>query len=160
MTHRETQYKDTSSKPLRILMLQNIRKSRGGFTLVEIMFVVAIIALRAAIAVPGFLRARKRSQATNILNDARVIDGAMDQYAIENNKPGSATMTTGQFTSFFKPASRLYLQAQAGTTLTDILGNAYTYNSFDGGCKVNTTSTANFTDVIDNPKSFWGAYYQ
>ena len=103
-------------------MLQNIRKSRGGFTLVEIMIVVAIIALLAAIAVPGFLRARKRSQATSILNDARVIDGAMDQYAIENNKPGSASMTSGQFKSFFKPNSRLYTQAAAGTALTDILG--------------------------------------
>ena len=74
-------------------MLQNIRKNRGGFTLVEIMIVVAIIALLAAIAVPGFLRARKRSQATAILNDARIIDGALDQYAIENNKVGSATVT-------------------------------------------------------------------
>ena len=77
-------------------MLQNIRKSRGGFTLVEIMIVVAIIALLAAIAVPGFLRARKRSQATSILNDARVIDGALDQYAIENNKKGSDTVTAHQ----------------------------------------------------------------
>ena len=141
-------------------MLQKIRNSRGGFTLVEIMIVVAIIALLAAIAVPGFLRARKRSQATAILNDARVIDGAMDQYAIENNKPGSASMLTGQFQSFFKPQSRLYLQAKAGTTLSDILGNSYTYGSFDGGVKVSQASTANFTDVIDNGTSFWGAYFQ
>ena len=141
-------------------MLQNIRKSRGGFTLVEIMIVVAIIALLAAIAVPGFLRARKRSQATTILNDARVIDGAMDQYAIENNKPGSATMATSAFQGFFKPNSRLYLQAKGGSTLTDILGNNYGYGSFDGGVKVNTGSTSNFTDVIDNGASFWGAYYQ
>ena len=43
-------------------MLQKLNKNRGGFTLVEIMIVVAIIALLAAIAVPNFLRARKRSQ--------------------------------------------------------------------------------------------------
>ncbi len=48
--------------------------NRKGFTLVEIMIVVAIIALLAAIAVPGFLRARKRSQASRILNDLRMID--------------------------------------------------------------------------------------
>ena len=50
------------------------------------MIVVAIIALLAAIAVPGFLRARKRSQATRILNDLRMIDAAVDQYAIETNR--------------------------------------------------------------------------
>jgi len=43
-------------------MLNKLNKRRGGFTLVEIMIVVAIIALLAAIAVPGFLRARKRSK--------------------------------------------------------------------------------------------------
>ena len=47
---------------------------------------VAIIALLAAIAVPGFLRARKRSQASKILNDLRMIDSAIDQYAIETGK--------------------------------------------------------------------------
>ena len=67
-------------------MLNKLNKRRGGFTLVEIMIVVAIIALLAAIAVPGFLRARKRSQASKILNDLRLIDAAVDQYAIETNK--------------------------------------------------------------------------
>ena len=56
---------------------------RGGFTLVEIMIVVAIIALLAAIAVPGFLRARKRSQAVRVLEDLRLIDHA--RYRIDRS---------------------------------------------------------------------------
>ena len=139
-------------------MLQNIRKSRGGFTLVEIMIVVAIIALLAAIAVPGFLRSRKRSQATAILNDARIISGAIDQYAIESNQVGSATVSVPVLKGYFKPASRLYTQAPNGT-LTDILGNAYTTGTFDAGVKVNASTETNFSDVIDNQSSFWGAYY-
>ena len=139
-------------------MLNKIRHSRGGFTLVEIMIVVAIIALLAAIAVPGFLRARKRSQATAILNDARVIGGAVDQYAIENNSLGSNTFTSAQLKDFFKPASRQYVQAAAGTVFNDILGNNYSYSTFDGSVNVNSSTTANFSDVIDNASSFWGAY--
>ena len=67
-------------------MLTKLNRKHAGFTLVEIMIVVAIIALLAAIAVPGFLRARKRSQASKILNDLRMIDAACDQYAIETNR--------------------------------------------------------------------------
>src|SRR6201982_247612 len=67
-------------------MLQKLNTKRGGFTLVEIMIVVAIIALLAAIAVPNFLRARKRSQASKILNDLRMIDDGLDEYAIETSK--------------------------------------------------------------------------
>src|SRR6266513_4338918 len=83
-------------------------KSYSGFTLVEIMIVVAIIALLAAIAVPGFLRARKRSQATRILNDLRLVDGAVDQYAIENAKSSG---DLGQFTdwkAYLKKDTALY----------------------------------------------------
>ena len=78
-------------------MLTKLNRKHAGFTLVEIMIVVAIIALLAAIAVPGFLRARKRSQASKILNDLRMIDAAVDQYAIETNR------TTG----FVVPVTRL-----------------------------------------------------
>ena len=80
-------------------MLNRINKKRGGFTLVEIMIVVAIIALLAAIAVPGFLRARKRSQASRVINDLRLIDSAVDQYAIENNKATGATVNTADWTA-------------------------------------------------------------
>ena len=67
-------------------MLNKLSNRRGGFTLVEIMIVVAIIALLAAFSVPGFLRARKRSQASTILNYLRVIDAAVEQYVIETGK--------------------------------------------------------------------------
>ena len=139
-------------------MLQNIRKSRGGFTLVEIMIVVAIIALLAAIAVPGFLRSRKRSQATAILNDARIISGAIDQYAMESNQVGSATVVVPVLKGYFKPASRLYTQAPGGA-LYDILGNGYLMSTFDASVRVSPSTETNFSDVIDNGSSFWGAYY-
>ncbi len=122
------------------------------------MIVVAIIALLAAIAVPGFLRSRKRSQATAILNDARIIDGAIDQYAIENNVVGSASVQVAALKDYFKPASRLYTQAPNGT-LMDLFGNSYVTSTFDAGIRVNTTTEANVSDVIDNGSSFWGAYY-
>ena len=59
---------------------------RRGFTLIEIMIVVAIIAMLAAIATSNVIRARKRAQAAKTLDDLRTIDGALDQYALEHNK--------------------------------------------------------------------------
>ena len=56
----------------------------AGFTLVEIMIVVAIIALLAVIAVPSFLRARERSQNAKFMNALRVASGAFEQYAAEH----------------------------------------------------------------------------
>src|ERR1700748_2246195 len=89
-------------------MLQKLNKNRGGFTLVEIMIVVAIIALLAAIAVPHFLRARKRSQATRILEDLRVIDSAVDQYAIENSKTTGDAVVWTDVQNYLKNGSVLY----------------------------------------------------
>ena len=89
-------------------MLQKLNKNRGGFTLVEIMIVVAIIALLAAIAVPNFLRARKRSQATRILEDLRMIDAAVDQYAIEANKKAGDTVSWTAIQAYLKRGSNLY----------------------------------------------------
>src|ERR1700757_3526253 len=90
-----------------------------GFTLVEIMIVVAIIALLAAIAVPGFLRARKRAQATKILNDLRLIDSAVDQYAIETNKTTGATVAVTDWTNYLKKGTVLYNAGQ------DLFGDTY-----------------------------------
>ena len=107
-------------------MLQKLNKNRGGFTLVEIMIVVAIIALLAAIAVPNFLRARKRSQATRILEDLRIIDSAIDQYAIENNKSGGASVNWTDIQAYLKKGSVIY-----NSSGSDLLGNNYVGYSVD-----------------------------
>ncbi|MFL6569468.1 MAG: type II secretion system protein, partial [Chthoniobacterales bacterium] len=93
------------------------RSQAHAFTLVEIMIVVAIIALLAAIAVPGFLRARKRSQASRIINDLRLIDSAVDQYAIETNKISQSTVNVSDWTNYLKKGTNLY------TTGADLFGN-------------------------------------
>src|SRR5436190_19228297 len=107
--------------------MNKFSSKRRGFTLVEIMIVVAIIALLAAIAVPGFLRARKRSQASKILNDLRMIDSAVDQYAIETNRTSGATVAVTDCTNYLKKGSLLYnsgnslLGSPYGTQVVDIL---------------------------------------
>src|SRR6187401_2065793 len=107
-------------------MLQKLNSHRGGFTLVEIMIVVAIIALLAAIAVPNFLRARKRSQATRILEDLRMIDSAIDQYAIETNKTSGNNVVWVDVQSYHKQGTQLYNSGDA-----DILGNSFGTFSVD-----------------------------
>src|SRR5437870_951162 len=72
----------------------NIRTSRkSGFTLVEIMIVVAIIGLLAAIAIPNFVKARTTSQQNACVNNLRQIDGAKQQWALETKANASATVS-------------------------------------------------------------------
>jgi prepilin-type N-terminal cleavage/methylation domain-containing protein len=58
----------------------------GAFTLVEILIVIAIIGLLCAIAIPNYVKARANSQASACINNLRQIDGAVQQFAIENQK--------------------------------------------------------------------------
>jgi prepilin-type N-terminal cleavage/methylation domain-containing protein len=67
----------------RRMKLDKYKKS--GFTLVEIMIVVAIIGLLAAIAIPNFARARTTSQTNACINNLRQIDGAKQTWALEHN---------------------------------------------------------------------------
>lgn len=71
------------------------RKSIKGFTLVEIMIVVAIIGILMAIAVPGFVRARTQSRMRACQENLQKIDGAVEQWALETNAALAATVDSG-----------------------------------------------------------------
>ena len=131
-------------------MLNKLTKKRAGFTLVEIMIVVAIIALLAAIAVPGFLRARKRSQASKILNDLRMIDSAVDQYAIETGKKSGDPIAVSDWTNYVKKDSTLYATGQ------DIFGDDYGPQTVDSLPAAPNAAWNALSDVADT--AFWSPY--
>jgi prepilin-type N-terminal cleavage/methylation domain-containing protein len=131
-------------------MFKKLQTKRAGFTLVEIMIVVAIIALLAAIAVPGFLRARKRSQASKILNDLRMIDGAVDQYAIETGRTTGAPVTIVDWTNYLKKGTLLYNSGKS------LLGSDYGDQVVDTLPVVPANDYATLSDVAG--VGFWSPY--
>jgi len=127
-------------------MKTNMRRTRSAFTLVEIMIVVAIIGLLAALAVPGFVRARKQSQGRRIINDARQMDAAIDQWALEVGASNGSTVDT--------VAAAKYLKREWPTT--DLLGGTFSVANGVGASQIviaTTTKTALADVGID-----WGTY--
>jgi prepilin-type N-terminal cleavage/methylation domain-containing protein len=131
-------------------MLKKLTTKRGGFTLVEIMIVVAIIALLAAIAVPGFLRSRKRSQASRIINDLRLIDSAMDQYAIETSKKSGDAIAVTDWTNYLKKDTVLFSTGQ------DLFGDDYGPQTVDAHPSVPANAKTTLSDVTDD--AFWSPF--
>ena len=130
--------------------MKPLNRHRRAFTLVEIMIVVATIALLAAIAVPGILRARKRSQATHILNDLRMIDAAVEQFAEENNKTNGELVEMDEWKRYVKEGTNLY------ETGSDLFDQPYGPQLVGQPPKVGKRARAALADVVDD--AFWHPY--
>jgi len=122
-------------------------QTRRAFTLVEIMIIVALIGLLAALMAPSFIKVRKQSQGKRIVNDARIADAAINSWALE----------TGQ-----KDGNPIDLAAAGSYTKTgamptnDVLGNPYDFSAGVGTNEVQIspgTKAALSGVAID-----WGPY--
>ena len=132
-------------------MSNSTHHHRLGFTVVELMIAVSIIALLAAVAVPAFARSRKRAQATRVLEDIRMLDHAMDRWAIENNKAVGDIATFSDITPYFKPGSKL-------SQGLDVFGNSFgTTFTVDTLPRIPSATYNSVSDVA--PAEFWSPYY-
>ena len=76
-------------------------KAKRGFTLVEIMIVVAIIGLLVAIAIPNFLRAREEARANSCVANLKQLEGAKERWAMSMNQSAASVATTGDLVPAF-----------------------------------------------------------
>ena len=88
---------------------------KSGFTLVEIMIVVAIIGLLAAIAIPSFLNARTKSQQNACINNLRQIDGAIYQYKLDHNNTPPGTVGADLVPTYISRTPRCPASAATAT---------------------------------------------
>ena len=108
------------------------------------------LVLDLAYLIPGFVRSRKRSQAARILNDLRLIDSAVDQYAIERSKKSGDPVGVTDWTNYLKKDTNLFATGQ------DLFGDDYGTQTVDMLPQVPATAKTNLAPVADD--NFWSPY--
>lgn len=106
--------------------MRKVNKEKG-FTLVEIMIVVAIIAILSAIAVPNFITARTKSRTNTCISNLKLLDATIAQYAMDNKSIGGETITMGNMIPTY---IKNIPQCKAGGTYGDSNGSTFTPNTF------------------------------
>lgn len=100
---------------------------RGGFTLIEMMIVVAVVGLLCAIAIPNFIRARESSQRNGCINNLRQIDTAIQTWALEDNQAPASPVTLADIQEYMSRGTAVSVNAiHCPADSTRQFGNSYT----------------------------------
>ena len=119
---------------------------RQAFTLVEIMIIVALIGMLAALATPTFIKARKQSQGKRIVNDARIIDAAINAWAMETGRADGNTVDLDAVAQYTKSGV---------ISASDVLGNSWVIGNVGANqIQISPTTKAALAGVAID----WGAY--
>jgi len=119
---------------------------RRAFTLVEVMIIVALIGLLAALAVPTFIQSRKQSQGKRVVNDARIIDAAINAWAMETGKADGDVVDLAAAAQYTKSGV---------ISASDVLGNSWVIGNV-GANQIQISPTTK--DALSGVAIDWGPY--
>jgi type II secretory pathway pseudopilin PulG len=135
----------------RFSMFPIAAKHRAAFSIIEIILVIAIIAMMIAIIIPGVLHSRKRGRAEAVRHEMKLLDTALQQYALQTGKEAGATATFGDVKKYLDPLGEL-VRANGN----DELGHPFGTFTIGSPITVPAATADELGSVVD--PAFWADY--